>query len=238
MLGGLTIYLAGHRLLRPDGRAAPPAPAQTLPEHRLLVLAGVLLAVVVFRGAYEQAGNAISLWTASSVERHMASHLEIPMTWFQSLNPLFVLAFAPVLVAARSRKPNSAAESPILGMAWGAAITAGAFAALALVAALSSGGQTHWMWLVAFFALYTWGELHILPTGLALFGRLAPAGYAATAIAVWYGASFAGNLFAGGVGALWGRLAPAGFFALMAGLALAAAAGLALLARVVRRPLS
>jgi proton-dependent oligopeptide transporter, POT family len=236
MLVGLGVYIAGRGLLAPE--AAPKAAAATArvagSARTSLVLAGVLIAVVLFRGAYEQAGNSIALWTGAAVDRHAVAGLQIPMTWFQSLNPIFVLALAPLLVAMRARA-GRAVQNPILTMAWGAAIAAVAFAALALVAAGSAGGQANWLWLVAFFALYTWGELHILPTGLALFGRLAPGGYAATGIAIWYGASFAGNLLAGGLGALWGQISASGFFAAMAGLALTAAAGLSLLARESRQ---
>ena len=68
-------------------------------------------------------------------------------------------------------------------------------------------------------AVITIGELFVLPIGLGLFARLAPAGYAATSIAAWYLASFGGNLLAGALGILWSDMAHAAFFALMAGVA-------------------
>ena len=43
-----------------------------------------------------------------------------------------------------------------------------------------------WVWLVAFFVVMTAGELYILPIGLGLFGRLAPNGFTATTIALWF----------------------------------------------------
>ena len=49
----------------------------------------------------------------------------------------------------------------------------------------------------------TAGELYILPIGLGLFGRLAPAGFNATTIALWFLAAFFGNLLAGAFGTLW-----------------------------------
>jgi POT family proton-dependent oligopeptide transporter len=80
-----------------------------------------------------------------------------------------------------------------------------------------------------FFALLTLGELYILPIGLALFGRLAPASLAATVIAFWYCTSFGGNLLAGVVGSLWSQLTPAIFFGIAALLAGFAALALYLL---------
>ena len=105
---------------------------------------------------------------------------------------------------------------------------------LALVSRESTvtGTPAHWAWMVAFFLIYTTGELFILPTGLALFGRIAPRTLAATVMAFWFSGSFAGNLFAGGVGTLWNRLHDVAFFSLTA--TLVAVAGAMLLA--IERP--
>jgi proton-dependent oligopeptide transporter, POT family len=101
----------------------------------------------------------------------------------------------------------------------------------------STGVPAHWLWLVAFFIVYTTGELFILPTGLALFGRLAPGALAATSIALWFSASFAGNLLAGGLGSLWSRMSAVEFFLLVAAVAATSAALLRLIDRPARRVL-
>jgi len=91
---------------------------------------------------------------------------------------------------------------------------------------------SHWLWLVAFITVMTTGELLILPTGLALFGRIAPGALAATTIALWFSASFAGNLLAGGLGSYWTQLGATRFFLMMA----AVAATSAVLLRLVDAP--
>ena len=78
------------------------------------------------------------------------------------------------------------------------------------------GTRASWVWLVAWFVLFTIGELYILPTGLALFGRMAPDGFRATSIATWFFAGFFGNLLAGGLGTLW-SVFPHGWFFVMIG---------------------
>jgi len=93
----------------------------------------------------------------------------------------------------------------------------------------------HWLWLVAFFALLTLGELYILPVGLGLFAQLALPGFGATTIAAWFLAAFAGNLLSGVVGTWWTQLSPAGFFLAMAGIAALASLLLTLLAAAERR---
>ena len=116
----------------------------------------------------------------------------------------------------------------------GAFTVAAAFVMLAWVDA-SAGGRAHWAWLAGFFLLFTLGELFILPIGLGLFARLAPAGHAATTIAAWYFASFGGNLLAGALGTLWSAMGHASFFGVMALVAAAAGALLRLLDPAVVR---
>ena len=111
-------------------------------------------------------------------------------------------------------------------MVWGALIVTVAYLLLASVSALSAPHQASWLWLVLFFVIFTLGELHILPVGLGLFARLAPAGFAATTVAAWFLAIFTGSLLAGAVGTLWSVLSPGVFFAVLALLALASAGGL------------
>jgi POT family proton-dependent oligopeptide transporter len=91
--------------------------------------------------------------------------------------------------------------------------------------------RASWIWPTAYFTVLTLGELFILPVGLGLFGRLAPKGLEATAIATWFFAGFAGNLLAGGLGLFWSRLSQPAFFTLIT-----VTAGLAALLLWLLRP--
>ncbi|MFC5593117.1 peptide MFS transporter [Lysobacter niastensis] len=220
MLLGLLIYTLGARWLPPE-RPKPRdvAPAARMPRDamrkRVLALLAIGLCVMVFRGAYEQSGNTIALWADVGLDR-AAGAFTIPMTWFQALNPLLVIFLTPLLVMRWTKQASSGREpSPAKKMAMGAFVVASAFAMLACVDA-SAGGHAHWTWLAGFFLLFTVGELFILPIGLGLFARLAPAGHAATTIAAWYFASFGGNLLAGALGTLWSAMGHAAFFGVMA----------------------
>ncbi len=134
------------------------------------------------------------------------------MTWFQSLNPLLVFALTPPLLAWWSRLALRGREpAPLRKMALGAGGVAASYLMLALVT-IFGAGPASWLWLVAFFVVLTAGELFVLPVGLGLFARLAPAGMAATTIAAWFLAAFAGNLLAGALGTLWSRLSASTFF--------------------------
>ncbi|SFK05854.1 proton-dependent oligopeptide transporter, POT family [Sphingomonas sp. NFR04] len=230
MVVGLGIYLWGQRYLPtpvPKLRTETPQPRGRFPRDVVLLLVAVALCVTVFRAAYEQAGNTVALWADTGVDRH-AGGAVIPMTWFQSLNPLFVMAMTPfLLVLWRRRAERGGVDRPVRRMAVGALLVAAAFLMLAALAA--TGGRAHWLWLALFFALLTFGELHILPTGLGLFARLAPAGLGATTVAAWYLATFGGSLAAGLVGTLWTQLGHGAFFVVLAALAALAALLLAMI---------
>ncbi len=228
MLVGLLIYLAGHRHLPQEPAREP---NRRLPLHlfdrqtlRLFLLVGI--GVTLFRGAYQQVGSIIALWIDSGVDRDAAG-FEIPMTWFQSLNPLFVFALTPLIVALSRR-----GERPHLPrMATGAVLVAAACFLLAILAE-TGGAHVSWPWLLLFFFLLTLGELYVLPVGLDLFAGRAPAGARNLAVAAWYFTIFTGSLYSGFIGRYWTAEEPAAFFLLIG---LSSVAGAMLLAWIGRR---
>ena len=239
MLAGLLIYLSGQRYLPPE----PPRQRDSverragisMPRQTILALVAVALAVTVFRGAYEQVGNTVALWADKGVDRS-AGGFAIPMTWFISLNPLFVILMTPPLLAYWGRRAAAGHDqAPARRMALGAAIVGAAYLMLAGAAWLGGDAPAAWPWLAAFFVIFTFGELFILPTGLGLFARLAPPGLGATTVAAWYLAIFSGSLAAGFVGTLFGDLSDVQFFAMLAGIAGLAALLLRQLDGLVRR---
>lgn len=141
------------------------------------------------------------------------------MTWFQALNPLLVMIMTPPLLTFWRRAAAGHGGDATRRMAAGALIVALAYIVLAAVAGTAGSGGADWRWLVVFFAVFTFGELFLLPTGLGLFARLAPRGLGATTVAAWYLTIFSGSLAAGAVGTLWSRMPHAAFFGMLAGIA-------------------
>ena len=240
MLAGLVIYLMGQRYLPASAaahtRAARSTDAKANESYAKLwlLLLGVGIAATIFRGAYEQVGNTIPLWTDINVERGVHNFV-IPMTWFQSLNPLLVITLTPPLLWYWRRRADSGREtSPARKMAIGALIVAASYLMLAVVSTATAPGRANWPWLVLFFVILTLGELYILPTGLGLFARLAPPEMRATTLAAWFLAVFGGSMLAGLVGTLWSRASHSGFFLILTALAVLAAVLLWLLDRPIR----
>jgi POT family proton-dependent oligopeptide transporter len=205
--------------------------------QRFGLLVGIAAIVVIFRGAYEQFGNTMALWADQGVDRTVNATLSIPVTWFQSLNPLLIFLLTPLLVMQWTRHARQGRElASGTKMSIGATIVGLSYF---FVAATAIWSQQHavrvsWPYLTIFIVAMTAGELYILPVGLGLFGRLAPRGLTATVIAVWFSAGVLGNLFAGWLGTLWSPFSHGIFFSIIAAVALTAAFLFALLAPKVR----
>ena len=242
MFLGLMIYVFGRGYLPPEPPRMPQAPvadmrtdARTGDAHRVWwLLLGVGIAATIFRGAYEQVGNTLPLLIDTGVDRVVAG-FTLPMTWFQSLNPLLVISMTPLLLLHWRRRAEAGHDtSPARRMAIGAMIVAGAYIMLAALSAWAGDARIAWGWLVVFFVVLTLGELYILPTGLGLFAKLAPPRLGATTVASWFLAVFSGSLLAGVVGTLWSKTSHAAFFLMLAGLAIVAAILLWRLDRPIR----
>src|SRR3546814_12611014 len=108
------------------------------------------------------------------------------MTWFQALNPIFVFALTPFLIARWRRRAEAGHDGPAIGkMAIGSALVGVSYVMLANLAHVADGQPVKWLWPVVFLGVMTLGELCVLPVGLSLFDRIAPAGQNPLGKAPW-----------------------------------------------------
>jgi POT family proton-dependent oligopeptide transporter len=142
---------------------------------------------------------------ARDFTRRTVGGFEIPATWFQSVNPLLIIVFAPVLAAlwvgmAKRGVDLSAPAKFSLGLFLsGLGFLLMIFAANRIVA---SGGTllvSPW-WLVASYAFQSVGELSLSPVGLSSMTKLSPRKYVGQMMGIWFLASALGNVIAGRVG--------------------------------------
>jgi POT family proton-dependent oligopeptide transporter len=234
--GGMAIALVVHRLGRDWLPKASAATTYVEASHQqgegrsLRWLLIVALVLVGFRVVYWQQATVFVFWARDLTDRHVGG-FEIPVTWFQSLSPFFVIALGPVLLLLWSRQARRGSEpSPLGKMMIGCMLLCVANAALGLVALTLAGNSAGWIWCVFYFLALTAGELFTLPIGLSLFAT-APARYRARMIGVWYVISSAGGVLGGACSGLWSSLGPAFFWFLMAAIATATCIALFLVSR-------
>ena len=67
-------------------------------KQRTAVIVILTCFVVFFWAGFEQAGSSLTLYTNKFVDRSVFGW-EVPTSWFQSVNPLFIILLAPVISA-------------------------------------------------------------------------------------------------------------------------------------------
>jgi len=247
MLGGLVQYRLGQRHLAPDSvmqrRAAQAPPAQrpfTRSEwSRILALVALCLLNVSFWAVYEQQGNTLALWADANSDRHLLAFLgigwEMPATWFQSVNSVFIAAFTPFLNLYWIRQARAGTEpSSVTKMALGCLVLGLSFLFMLLPARVVDAGQLASMWwLIGSTAILTLGELYLSPVGLSLVTKISPPRIVSMMMGFWYLSSFFGNWLCGVLGAYWELMTKGSFFLMLAGISLATG----LLMAALRAPL-
>ena len=173
-------------------------------KKRVVVIAILFVFASIFWAAFEQAPTSLNLFAKDFTDRNMLG-FEVPATWFQSINSVFIILLAPVFASIwlalgrRSANPSSPAKFA-MGL-----LFAGIGFALMIPAAnlvVNSGGTLHvspW-WLVFSYLFQTAGELCLSPVGLSSMTKLAPRKYVGQMMGIWFLASSVGNLIAGLVG--------------------------------------
>jgi POT family proton-dependent oligopeptide transporter len=161
---------------------------------------GIILILFVFATifwmGFEQAGSSLNLFAEHITNRQLTAALEIPTPWFQSIQPLFIIIFAPIFawvwVWLGRRQPSEELKFVI-----GLIATALGFLILAYASSLFGGGKVSMWWLVIVYLLHTWGELCISPVGLSAMTKLAPGKMVSLMLGVWFLSISMGSYFGG-----------------------------------------
>ncbi len=171
-------------------------------RKRLYAILALWLAAVVFWSEFEQAGSTLNLF-ADRATRSSILGWAFPSGYFQSLQPLFIITFAPVFawiwIRLGPRQPSSPAKFGV-----GLLFVGSGFALLVVAAGLSAHGvKVAPYWLVVTYLLHTFGELSLSPVGMSAFTKLAPARVAGLMMGVWYLGISVGNFIGGRLASLY-----------------------------------
>lgn len=181
--------------------------SQVMKDRYVVMLLSFIL-TVVFWGAFEQAGGLMNIYALDKTDRILPFTLplignEVPASWFQSLNALFIIIFG-VIVANfwAKRKLKSKEASSLFKMATGVIIMGLGFVFMAFAARDFEAGvdKSAMYWLVFAYLLHTIGELCSSPVALSFITKLAPVKYASLMMGVYFAATGLGNKVAGIIG--------------------------------------
>jgi POT family proton-dependent oligopeptide transporter len=167
-------------------------------KRRALVIVVLFLGSVLFWSGYEQAGSSLNLFAERYTDRMLGSFV-IPASWFQSLNPAFVIAFAPfvawvwIALGRRHLSPSAPAK-----FALGVILMGSGFVVMAIAASIvAHGSKVLPYWLIATYLLHTLGELCLSPVGLSYVTKLSPKRLVGQMMGMWFLSLSLGNLAAG-----------------------------------------
>ncbi|GAB4335091.1 MAG: peptide MFS transporter [Flammeovirgaceae bacterium] len=214
MLGQLMFNILGNKYLgdigktadganKTDDKSAEKKPLTKEEKDRMAVILVITIFVTFFWAGFEQAGSSLTLYTDSYIDRQIFGWT-IPTSWFQSVNPLFIVLIGPLASAlwlnlATNKKDLSLPAKMSLGM-----ILLGIGFFFMLGAVWERGGditdanvKASLIWLIMTYFFHTIGELCLSPIGLSMVTRLAPISYASMLMGVWFLSPFIAQIIGG-----------------------------------------
>ena len=209
---GLIQYLYGQKYLSQvgdfigdnkseEGKDVLKKPLTSIEKDRLVVLFLSFILVIVFWGAFEQAGGLMNIYASEKTDRLLMGWL-VPASWFQSLNAMFII-FLGTTVAMywAKRKLKNQLSSSLFKMIIGLIIMGtGFFFMSAAATQYETDGSSAMYWLVLAYLFHTIGELCISPVALSFITKLAPLKYASLTMGVYFAMTGFGNKLAGLLG--------------------------------------
>jgi POT family proton-dependent oligopeptide transporter len=167
-------------------------------RNKVGVIAILFLFSAMFWSGFEQAGSTLNLFGERFTDR-MVLGWEIPASYFQSINSLFIIIFAPffgalwVWLGRRNLEPSSP-----LKFTFGLILLGVGFLIMYFAAKIAASGDLAApTWLIMTYMIHTFGELSLSPVGLSLVTKLAPKNYGGQMMGIWFLSVALGNLFAG-----------------------------------------
>jgi POT family proton-dependent oligopeptide transporter len=159
--------------------------------------------IIVFWGAFEQAGGLMNLYASEKTNRVLDFiHFEVPAPWFQSVNSFFIITLGTTIAAFwYNRKKKGKEASSILKMAIGIIIMGWGFLFMSAASMqYQDQGSSAMYWLILAYLFHTIGELCASPVALSYVTKLAPLKYASLMMGAYFAATGMGNYVAGWVG--------------------------------------
>ena len=226
MIIGLIIFIWGKnkhlqgqgkkpkKLTKEERLEHPNAPLTTAEWQRIAVIFIMAFFSIFFWSAFEQAGASLTIFAEKFTDRVIFGW-QMPTSWFQSVNPMFIILFAPLFsklwinLAKKGLEPSTPAK-----FVWGFMCLA--FGFLILVAASyviqTTDAKVGIFWLIFAYMFHTMGELCLSPVGLSLVTKLAPIRFASLLMGTWFLANAAANFTAGFYSGYFGHISNIRFF--------------------------
>ncbi|NOU74524.1 MFS transporter [Paenibacillus sp. LMG 31458] len=154
-------------------------------RSRIIAYIPLFIASVMFWAIQEQGSTILANYADERTQLDFAG-IHISPAWFQSLNPLFIIIFAPIFawfwVKLGERQPSIPVKFALSLL----------FSGLSFIIILlpayfgGTGSLVNPLWLVLSYFICVLGELCLSPVGLSATTKLAPAAFYAQSMSLWF----------------------------------------------------
>ena len=150
--------------------------------------------VIFFWMGFEQAGGSLTIFASNNIDRQIGVY-EIPVTFFQSINPLIIIFLGPV-IANFWLKVDSSSNKLSTPQKMGLGLLFLGLGFLLLVF-IKDQINISFSWLILVYFLHTVGELCLSPIGLSMVSKVSPKKMASLLMGLWFLSAAAANYVAG-----------------------------------------
>lgn len=167
------------------------------PRERIFAILFLIALNPLFWGLFDQAPGSLNLYTDEHIDTG-----DIPASVFQSINPIYIILFAPIFAALwqflgkRGLEPSAPAKFALALFQVGAGFLVFAWGATSV----GMEAMTPVIFLFLIYLLHTTGELCLSPVGLSAMNRLAPKFMASLIMGAWFYMTAVGSFVAGKIG--------------------------------------
>ena len=161
----------------------------------VLVIFILFVFSIVFWMTFEQAGSSLTLF-ADRLTSTTVFGWAYPSSWFQSVQPIFIIILAPVFAWLWQRMGHRQPSSPGK-FTFGLLFAGLAFVVVTIASMFTGAGRVSPLWLIVVYFLQSVGELCLSPVGLSTVTKLAPARMVGLMMGVWFLSISIGSYIAG-----------------------------------------
>ncbi|HET6499621.1 MAG TPA: oligopeptide:H+ symporter [Amycolatopsis sp.] len=204
-------------------------------RRRVLSFIPMFIASAAFWSLYQQQFTVVEIYSDRRLDRNLFGW-EMPVSWVQSINPVFIIVLAPIVAAVWTRLGPRQPSTPIK-FALGTAIMGVAFL---LFLPMAGGGPNSapLLGLVGILLTFTIAELLLSPVGLSVSTKLAPEAFRTQMVALFFLSVSLGTALSGSLAGYYSADKESLYFGVIGGIAVVIGAVLAAISPFVRRLMS
>ena len=173
-------------------------------RDRIWVIFIIAFFVIFFWAAYEQAGASLNIFAAQQTDRVFFGW-EMPASWTQSFNAIFVVILAAIAPAVwsylhkRGMEPSAPTKQAI-GLLL---LSLGYLFICVGVQGIEPGVKVSIIWITGLYFIHTLGEISLSPIGLSMVNKLTPVRFASLMMGIWFLSTSTANKLGGMLGGLY-----------------------------------